>query len=362
MGLLDDLKKKAEAAREAQLEPAQAEQERALQFRAVALPAMFRIHRALTELVAQLKVLREEASATVKFPFIGEVSGLQQGQYDVLADGTPPEIITFRCALHHAKPRPLELKTVGTSINAWIDGMRRQGVHIKVLRLVDATGANQRAYVGLEGSIPVTLQFKVDLEASAIQFYTRNYDELVDRRQFFSPTAVTEAWCEELLKFVLRADNRFLKDEVSPNVREQLRRRIEWERMKDKGAEESVDLRASATSRLKGLFKRTQQLRLHYGDRSWDLAAHQRPFTLGRVVDCDLQVKEQRVSRFHARIEFRDEQFQLVDESTNGTNVRFEDGRAETLKRTSMTLQGNGLIALGTDATPDNPHVIQFLT
>src|SRR5262245_46455361 len=110
MGLLDDLKKKAEAARDAQLEPAQAEQERALQFRQVALPAMFRIHRALSELVAQLKVLREEAAATVKFPFIGDVGSLLQGQYDVVADGTPPEIITFRCALHLSKPRPLDLK------------------------------------------------------------------------------------------------------------------------------------------------------------------------------------------------------------------------------------------------------------
>lgn len=360
MGLLDDLKKKADAAREALHEPAQAE-ERALKFRAVALPAMFRIHRGLSELVAQLKVLQEEAPASLRVAGLGDVGGLLQGQYDVMADATPPELITLRCQLRLAKPRPLELKTVGVSINAWIENARRQGVTMKVLRLIEGTGANQRAYVGLEGVIPVTLQFKLDVDANAIQFYTRNFDELSDRRQFFSPTAVTEAWCEEMLKFVLRTDNRFLKDEVSPNVREQLRRRIEWERMKEKGAEEVFDQRASTSNRLKNLFRRTPQLRLHYEERSWDLGATHGPFTLGRVADCDLQVKEQRVSRFHARIEFKDDQFHLVDDSTNGTNVRFEDGRSETLKHSSLALQGNGLIALGTEATPDNPHVIQFL-
>jgi hypothetical protein len=360
MGLLDDLRKKAAAAKDAQDEPAHAEELRVNEIRAVALPAMFRIHRSLSELTAQLNVLQEEASATLQIPGVGDVTGFVQGGYSVSSEGTPPELVTLRCALRLQKPRPLELKTVGSSISAWIDGMRRQGLQAKVLRMLNGIGANQRAYIGIEGSIPVTLQFKIDLEAGALQLFARNFDELAERRQFFNPTSVTEHWCEELLKFVLREENRFMKEELPPDVREQLRRRIEWEKLKDKGVEEAVDSRLASTNRLKSLFKRAPQLKLRYRDRAWDLTTHSGPFTLGRVADCDLQIREQRVSRFHARVELKDDQFYLTDDSTNGTYVRFQDGHAEVLSKSSLVLRGSGLIALGTEATESNPHVVYF--
>lgn len=357
MGLLDELRQKAAAAREAQQDPAQAKEERANLFRAVALPAMFRIHRVLSELVTQLKVLQEEAPATVNIPQVGEVAGFVQGQYEILSDGMPPETITLRCALRMPRPRPLELRTVGNSITAWVDSMRRQGVHTKVLRLLEATRPNQRAYVGIEGNVPVTLQFKIDVDAGALQLFSRNFDQLSDRRQFFSPASVTSQWCEELLKFVLRKEHRFLQAELSPEVREQLRRRIEWEKLQEQGAGAALDVRNVS---LKTLFKRTPQLKLQHAGQTWELTTHQRPFTLGRVADCDLQVRELRVSRFHARIELRDEQFHLIDDSTNGTYVRFDGGRTAALKKSSLVLEGSGLIGLGSAATADNPDAIRF--
>lgn len=360
MGLLDELKKKAEAAREAQGEPARVDESRANEIRAVALPALFRIHRGLSELVVQLKALQEEVPATLKIPGLGEVTGFMQGNYEVSAEGTPPETVTLRCALRHHKARPLELKTAGSTISAWIDVMRRQGLQAKVLRMVEATGPNQRAYIGIEGTIPVTLQFKVDFDAAALQLYSRNFDELVDRRQIFNPASVTETWCEELLKFVMREEHRFMMQEVPIDVREQLRRRIEWEKLNEQGVEESVETGLASTNRIKSLFKRAPQLVLRYRDRAWDLTTHAGPFTLGRVADCDLQVKEQRVSRFHARVELKNDEFHLIDDSTNGTNVRVHGGGTEVLKQSSRVLHGSGLIALGTDATEINPHVIYF--
>lgn len=359
MGLLDELRKKAEAAKEAQGDPSRFDEARANEIRAVALPALFRIHRGLSELVAQLKVLQEEVPAALKIPGLGDVTGFVQCHYEMSSEGTPPETVTLRCALRLHKARPLELKTLGASISGWMDAMRRQGLHAKVLRMIDATGPNQRAYIGIEGNIPVTLQFKLDLDAAALQLYSRNFDELIDRRQFFNPASVTEPWCEELLKFVMREDHRFMMQEVASEVREQLRRRIEWEKRKEQG-EESLDTRLASSNRLKGLFKRTPQLKMRYRDRAWDLTTHVGPFTLGRVADCDLQVKEQRVSRFHARVELKDDQFHLIDESTNGTTVRFHDGSAEMLQKSSRVLHGSGLIALGTEATESNPHLIYF--
>ncbi len=360
MGLLDELRKKAEAAEAAQGEPARIEEARARELRAVALPALYRIHRGLTELVAQLKVLREEVPASLKASGIGEIPGLLQSHCEISAEGSPPEIVTFRCNLRQSKVRPLELRTLGSSITAWLEGMRRQGLPAKLLRMVEATGPNQRAYIGIEGSIPATLQFKIDVETDGLQLYSRNFEELADRRQFFNPTNVTEAWCEELLKFVMRKDNRFMVQEVAPDIREQLRRRIEWEKQNGQATEESVESRVATSQRLKSLFKRVPLLKLRYRDRAWDLASHVGPFTMGRVADCDLQIREPRVSRFHARVELKDDQYTLTDDSTNGTSVWFQDGHSTILKRGSLVLQGSGVLALGTEATELNPHAIYF--
>lgn len=361
MGLLDELRQKAEAVKEAQVGNPRVDESRANAVRAVALPAMFRIHRCLQELVAQLKILQQEDPATLKIVGIGEVSGFVQCGYDILAEGNPPENVTLRANLRYQKRAPLELKALG-SVNAWIDTVRRQGLQAKCLRMIDAMSANQRAYMGIEGAIPVTLQFKIDYDVGALQLYSRNFDELTERRQIFNPANVTEQWCEELIKFVLRKEHRFMMQEVPSDVREQLRRRLEWEKQKGHGQDEEPDPGLVSSARLKRVFKRPPQLKLRYQDRTLDLGSHVGPFTIGRLGDCDLAVREQRVSRFHARIELNDDQFVLTDESTNGTAVRYADGRTDLLKKSSTVLNGRGVFTLGTEAIETNPHAIFFET
>ncbi|MGH8598691.1 MAG: FHA domain-containing protein, partial [Gammaproteobacteria bacterium] len=131
---------------------------------------------------------------------------------------------------------------------------------------------------------------------------------------------------------------------------------------KEQGREDEPDSRLSTSTRLKSLFKRPPQLKLRYRNKTHELGEHVGPFTFGRLADCDLAVREQRVSRFHARIELKDDQFMLTDESSNGTTVRFTDGRVERLKKTSAVLMGSGLFALGTEAVETNPHAIFFET
>ncbi len=89
MGLLDELKKRA-AEKEAQRSANIEDDARADEIRAVALPALFRIHANLAELVKQLRILDEETPVSLKIPGLGEVSGFQQRDYSVSAEGTPP--------------------------------------------------------------------------------------------------------------------------------------------------------------------------------------------------------------------------------------------------------------------------------
>ena len=68
-----------------------------------------------------------------------------------------------------------------------------------------------------------------------------------------------------------------------------------------------------------------------------------------------------RVSRSHARIDWRNSGFLLTDLSTFGTWVQF-DGSASAvrLRRDACILHGNGKIALGTSFSEPDAPVLSF--
>jgi len=72
--------------------------------------------------------------------------------------------------------------------------------------------------------------------------------------------------------------------------------------------------------------------------------------TIGRSDQNNLVVPEAGVSRIHARIEYRRGQFVLIEQSTNGTRVKRDDGKQVFLHRDQTPLEGSGVISLGNEA------------
>jgi len=81
---------------------------------------------------------------------------------------------------------------------------------------------------------------------------------------------------------------------------------------------------------------------------------------MGRQSHNDVIVNDNRVSRTHARIEYRRGKFVLVDQSSNGTFALIQGKKSISLKRDEATLLGNGIIALGREPDPDSPEIIRF--
>lgn len=399
MGLLDELKNKA-AADKSRAAPSPTEADRAGDFLAVALPAMFRIHQNLTELVQTLEVLREEVPASLSIPGIGEVEGFLQGGYEVTSEGMPPEAVTLRCSLNLPRERMLEVMTPSTDDTALLDRLRRQGLEARFVRSGGQSGLVRKVVIAISGRVPASLRFSLAFDNAALQLVSRNFEELSERRQIFKPAVVTEQWCEQLLKYVLREPNSFMRYEVPRELREQLQRRIESERRKGRGAAspgasafglgamlriigrkarptpapsdepggehepvtaESEEERLLSSDVAKKLLQRKPRLELRYREETIDLTGHDGPFRLGRSPDCDLCVDEQHASRVHAFIELRDGRYHLVDDSRNGTHVRFADGRTANLRKTRIPLAGDGRIALGLRVAPGNQHIIGFV-
>lgn len=84
---------------------------------------------------------------------------------------------------------------------------------------------------------------------------------------------------------------------------------------------------------------------------------------LGRNLDNDIILEGEQVSRQHARIEYRQNQFWLRDSSQNGTYVYFDDGTSQEvyLHNQEIQLVGQGTIVLGrTRDKEDKSCLIQF--
>ena len=90
--------------------------------------------------------------------------------------------------------------------------------------------------------------------------------------------------------------------------------------------------------------------------------AAQLPVVIGRIPDSGFVVKDQRVSRSHARLEFINGAFVLTDLSSFGTWVRFsENPDAEVqLRRNDCVLHSAGEIALGASFSDFSAPVVAF--
>jgi adenylate cyclase len=77
---------------------------------------------------------------------------------------------------------------------------------------------------------------------------------------------------------------------------------------------------------------------------------------MGRGEENELVVNDPLASREHARIEYRQDRFVLIDQSLNGTFLRREGLAEVALRREAIVLEGAGLIGLG-KTTADAPQL-----
>lgn len=103
----------------------------------------------------------------------------------------------------------------------------------------------------------------------------------------------------------------------------------------------------------------TKELTLIYKTQSFTLNEQNTKVTLGRDDSCHIIVKNDFVSRQHADVVFRFDNFILSDHSSNGTYVRSGDGVIR-LNREDTKLRDKGLISLGQPYSDNPPDLIEF--
>jgi len=106
--------------------------------------------------------------------------------------------------------------------------------------------------------------------------------------------------------------------------------------------------------------KSATKLTLSYLDQSLGVDVNRKGINMGRADDNDLVVKDNLVSRIHARIEMRRGKFILIDQSTNGTFLEYGDGEEVFIRRDSTELKGEGIIGLGRVAKAGTPLAVYY--
>lgn len=130
--------------------------------------------------------------------------------------------------------------------------------------------------------------------------------------------------------------------------------RVEWQPQKD----------SDATVMGVSMFKAASKdvfLEVIAGGKTIQVQPRGNRISLGRSPTADLPVNDTRVSRVHATIEWRGNQFVLSDASSFGTWV-YMGNQTEpvVLRRTECYLVGQGVIALGCDRNADNAPLATF--
>jgi hypothetical protein len=82
--------------------------------------------------------------------------------------------------------------------------------------------------------------------------------------------------------------------------------------------------------------------------------------TIGRDKSSDISIKDDRVSRFHARIVLHDRHYVLEDSSTNGTFVSQNGAPEVFVCRGSITLHGKGVLSMGLSALDQNAYKVEY--
>lgn len=105
----------------------------------------------------------------------------------------------------------------------------------------------------------------------------------------------------------------------------------------------------------------SNKIKLRWRDQQLELTESSGVTVIGRGDQADFVIDDKLASRMHARIEVRRGKFVVVDQSTNGTFVKTNEGREVYLRREELHLLGAGCISMGKTTTAEDAELIYYI-
>jgi hypothetical protein len=133
---------------------------------------------------------------------------------------------------------------------------------------------------------------------------------------------------------------------------------VEW---RENEEPDSLTMQASLASNFAPVDSILGQIQFSWHGIDLSFTSTDVPVHIGRATDARLCINDPRVSRLHARIDWRNTGFVLTDMSSFGTWVRFEGSDVPVqLRRDACILHGVGEMALGVSFADSSAPVVKF--
>ncbi|MDH5765983.1 MAG: adenylate/guanylate cyclase domain-containing protein [Gammaproteobacteria bacterium] len=104
-----------------------------------------------------------------------------------------------------------------------------------------------------------------------------------------------------------------------------------------------------------------KQITMIFAGETKVLAESDMPVTIGRGANADITINAPLASRIHVKVDYNRGKFVLVDQSTNGTFIKLNDGKEVYLRREELPLSSRGAISLGEKVDESSPRNIAFI-
>ncbi|PTT16705.1 adenylate/guanylate cyclase domain-containing protein [Acidovorax sp. HMWF029] len=133
---------------------------------------------------------------------------------------------------------------------------------------------------------------------------------------------------------------------------------VEW---RENEAPDSLTMQAALVSNFAPVDSILGQIQFSWHGVNKSFSSSDAPVHVGRANHAQLCINDPRVSRLHARIDWRNSSFLLTDMSSFGTWVRFDGSDSPVrLRRDACILHGTGQMALGVPFTEPSAPVMSF--
>lgn len=102
------------------------------------------------------------------------------------------------------------------------------------------------------------------------------------------------------------------------------------------------------------------RMTVRYGNQVVEVDQDRPEITLGRHAHNDIVVEDNRISRTHIKIIYKNNKFYISDQSTNGTYLKIRNQKGTKIHRVEARLTGSGVIGLARRVTPESSDAVHF--
>ena len=245
MGLLDELKKEAEAKQN--LDEAEQKRRAAMEARSreSVLPKMAQIYGFLSDLLKQLEIIQPDTRVAYPMVGYGSVENLHQKDYKLKVDSRENMThvsLVFNCVgkdkIHFDVAEKLHVERQKDYLNE-----HHLSFYSRDYR--DERHTVTHSSFTVESKIPVLFDFRLAEDLSTIELTIRNFEGLGKHRYTLDPQMIDGDYLDELGKYLLRMNNDFLKLDLPDDFRDSIRQRLDSDSKQAKKTKPASKPRAS---------------------------------------------------------------------------------------------------------------------